>query len=113
VQGARDQIRQGGFSLGGIRPEHLPTGATKGFTKLLFERVQPSAARGGIVGTHAGDLIRRRSSRSRWVAIPMDIGKTIHPHPTLSGPSAWRPSFRCLHRLAALEEEIMHVAAQR
>jgi dihydrolipoamide dehydrogenase len=39
---------------------------------------------GGIVGTHAGDLISEIALAIEMGADATDIGRTIHPHPTLS-----------------------------
>ena len=38
---------------------------------------------GGIVGTHAGDMIGEVALAIEMGADEVDIGKTIHPHPTL------------------------------
>ena len=38
---------------------------------------------GGIVGTHAGDLIGEVCLAIEMGADAIDMGKTIHPHPTL------------------------------
>ena len=38
---------------------------------------------GGIVGTHAGDMIGEIALAIEMGADSVDIGKTIHPHPTL------------------------------
>jgi len=38
---------------------------------------------GGIVGTHAGDLISEVCLAIEMGADAVDIGKTIHAHPTL------------------------------
>jgi dihydrolipoamide dehydrogenase len=38
---------------------------------------------GGIVGTHAGDMIGEVALAIEMGADMVDIGKTIHPHPTL------------------------------
>jgi dihydrolipoamide dehydrogenase len=38
---------------------------------------------GGIVGTHAGDMIGEIALAIEMGADAVDIGKTIHPHPTL------------------------------
>ena len=38
---------------------------------------------GGIVGTHAGDLIGEVCLAVEMGCDPVDVGKTIHPHPTL------------------------------
>jgi dihydrolipoamide dehydrogenase len=39
--------------------------------------------RGGMVGTHAGDMIGEIALAIEMGADAVDIGKTIHPHPTL------------------------------
>jgi len=56
----------------------------EGFTKLLFDETTHRIIGGGIVGTHAGDLISEISLAIEMGCDPADIGKTIHPHPTLS-----------------------------
>jgi len=40
---------------------------------------------GGIVGTHSGDLISEVCLAIDMGANAADLGKTIHPHPTLGG----------------------------
>jgi dihydrolipoamide dehydrogenase len=56
----------------------------EGFTKLLFDELTHRVVGGGIVGTHAGDLISEICLAIEMGCVPTDIGKTIHPHPTLS-----------------------------
>jgi dihydrolipoamide dehydrogenase len=55
----------------------------EGFTKLLFDAETHRIIGGGIVGTHAGDLISELALAIEMGADEVDIGKTIHPHPTL------------------------------
>jgi dihydrolipoamide dehydrogenase len=55
----------------------------EGFTKLLFDEQTHRIVGGGIVGTHAGDLIGEIALAIEMGADAVDIGKTIHPHPTL------------------------------
>ena len=55
----------------------------EGFTKLLFDAETHRIVGGGIVGTHAGDLISEVALAIEMGADEVDIGKTIHPHPTL------------------------------
>ncbi|MEW5964503.1 MAG: dihydrolipoyl dehydrogenase [Pseudomonadota bacterium] len=55
----------------------------EGFTKLLFDADTHRCVGGGIVGTHAGDLIGEVCLAIEMGADATDIGKTIHPHPTL------------------------------
>ena len=57
---------------------------TEGFTKLIFDEETHRIIGGGIVGTGAGDLISEIALAIEMGADAVDIGKTIHPHPTLS-----------------------------
>jgi len=61
----------------------LANGRSEGFTKLLFDVETHRIVGGGIVGTHAGDLIGEIALAIEMGADEVDIGKTIHPHPTL------------------------------
>jgi dihydrolipoamide dehydrogenase len=56
----------------------------EGFTKLIFDADSHRLLGGGIVGTGAGDLISELALAVEMGADATDIGKTIHPHPTLS-----------------------------
>jgi len=56
----------------------------EGFTKLVFDAGSHRVLGGGIVGTGAGDLISEIALAVEMGADATDIGKTIHPHPTLS-----------------------------
>ena len=62
----------------------IANGRDEGFTKLLFDDATHRIVGGGIVGTHAGDLISEIALAVEMGADAVDIGKTIHPHPTLS-----------------------------
>jgi dihydrolipoamide dehydrogenase len=55
----------------------------EGFTKLIFDEETHRIAGGGIVGTNAGDMIGEIALAIEMGADAVDIGKTIHPHPTL------------------------------
>ena len=61
----------------------IANGRDEGFTKLLFDEKTHRCIGGGIVGTHAGDLIGEVCLAVEMGCDPVDIGKTIHPHPTL------------------------------
>jgi dihydrolipoamide dehydrogenase len=61
----------------------IANGRDEGFTKLLFDTTTHRVVGGGIVGTHAGDLISEICLAIEMGCEPADIGKTIHPHPTL------------------------------
>lgn len=61
----------------------IANGRDEGFTKLLFDAQTHRIVGGGIVGTHAGDLISEVALAIEMGADAVDIGKTIHPHPTL------------------------------
>jgi dihydrolipoamide dehydrogenase len=61
----------------------IANGRDEGFTKLLFDEASHRIVGGGIVGTHAGDMIGEIALAIEMGADALDIGKTIHPHPTL------------------------------
>ena len=61
----------------------IANGRDEGFTKLLFDEETHRIIGGGIVGTHAGDMIGEIALAIEMGADAVDIGKTIHPHPTL------------------------------
>ena len=62
----------------------IANGRDEGFTKLLFDEETHRIVGGGIVGMHAGDLISEVALAIEMGADAVDIGRTIHPHPTLS-----------------------------
>ena len=61
----------------------IANGRDEGFTKLIFDAETHRILGGGIVGTHAGDMIGEIALAIEMGADMVDIGKTIHPHPTL------------------------------
>lgn len=61
----------------------IANGRDEGFTKLLFDEASHRIVGGGIVGTHAGDMIGEIALAIEMGADAIDIGQTIHPHPTL------------------------------
>ncbi|CAM5797662.1 dihydrolipoyl dehydrogenase [Rhizobacter fulvus] len=61
----------------------IANGRDEGFTKLIFSEETHQIVGGGIVGTHAGDMIGELALAIEMGADAFDIGKTIHPHPTL------------------------------
>jgi dihydrolipoamide dehydrogenase len=61
----------------------IANGRDEGFTKLIFDHATHRILGGGIVGTHAGDLIGELVLAVEMGADAVDIGKSIHPHPTL------------------------------
>ena len=66
----------------------IANGRDEGFTKLLFDDSAEAHGHGkilggGMVGTHAGDMIGEIALAIEMGADAGDIGKTIHPHPTL------------------------------
>ncbi|MDB5958402.1 dihydrolipoyl dehydrogenase [Ramlibacter sp.] len=84
-----DQAKAQGIA---IKKGHFPWSASgraiantrdEGFTKLLFDAQTHRILGGGIVGTHAGDMIGEVALAIEMGADEIDIGKTIHPHPTL------------------------------
>jgi dihydrolipoamide dehydrogenase len=61
----------------------IANGRDEGFTKLLFDEESHRIVGGGIVGTAAGDMIGEIALAIEMGADAVDIGHTIHPHPTL------------------------------
>ena len=88
-----DEAKANGIA---IKKGHFPWSASgraiantrdEGFTKLLFDAGNHRVVGGAIVGTHAGDLIGEIALAIEMGADEVDIGKTIHPHPTLGESS--------------------------
>jgi dihydrolipoamide dehydrogenase len=61
----------------------IANGADYGFTKLVFDAETHRIVGGTIVGPSAGDMIGEICLAIEMGADATDIGKTIHPHPTL------------------------------
>ena len=61
----------------------IANGAEYGFTKLVFDAETHRVVGGSIVGPGAGDMIGEIALAIEMGADAVDIGKTIHPHPTL------------------------------
>ena len=62
----------------------LSNGRSEGITKLLFNPDDQRVVGAAIVGTNAGDLIAEVALGIEMGADAVDLGHTIHPHPTLS-----------------------------
>ncbi|MCE0506195.1 dihydrolipoyl dehydrogenase, partial [Roseivivax sp. GX 12232] len=62
----------------------LSNGRSEGLTKLIFDPEDDRVIGGAIVGTNAGDLISEVALAIEMGADAVDLGHTIHPHPTLS-----------------------------
>ena len=62
----------------------LSLGRSEGMTKLLFDPEDQRVVGGCIVGPSAGDLIAEVALAIEMGADAVDLGHTIHPHPTLS-----------------------------
>ena len=84
-----DEAKQKGIT---VEKGHFPwaasgravaNGRSEGFTKLLFDAETHRIIGGTIVGTSAGDMIGEIALAIEMGADGVDIGKTIHPHPTL------------------------------
>jgi len=61
----------------------IANGAEYGFTKLIFDAETHRVIGGAIVGPNAGDMIGEVCLAIEMGCDAVDIGKTIHPHPTL------------------------------
>src|SRR5438094_5189328 len=85
-----DEAKKAGTKVGVAKFPWVASGRAianardEGFTKLIFDADNHRIVGGGIVGTGAGDLISEIALAVEMGADATDIGKTIHPHPTLS-----------------------------
>ena len=61
----------------------IANGCDNGFTKLIFDAETGRIIGGGIVGPNGGDMIGEICLAIEMGCDAADIGKTIHPHPTL------------------------------
>ena len=61
----------------------IANGADYGFTKLVFDADNHRIVGGCIVGPSAGDMIGEIALAIEMGCDAIDIGQTIHPHPTL------------------------------
>ena len=61
----------------------IANGAEHGFTKLIFDAETHRVIGGTIVGPSAGDMIGEVALAIEMGCDALDVGKTIHPHPTL------------------------------
>ena len=61
----------------------IANGADYGFTKLVFDPETHRVIGGTIVGPAAGDMIGEVALAIEMGCDAVDIGRTIHPHPTL------------------------------
>jgi len=84
-----DEAKKSGAAIGVAKFPWAASGRAianardEGFTKLIFDAATHRVVGGGIVGTGAGDLISELALAVEMGADATDIGKTIHPHPTL------------------------------
>ncbi|MDO5681002.1 MAG: dihydrolipoyl dehydrogenase [Pelistega sp.] len=84
-----DQAKEQGIAIEkGVFPwaasgRAIANGRDEGFTKLIFDAQTHRILGGGIVGTQAGDMIGEVCLAIEMGADITDIGKTVHPHPTL------------------------------
>lgn len=85
-----NQAKTEGFKIGkGVFPwaasgRSLSLGRSEGLTKLIFDAESDRVIGAGIVGPNAGDLIAEVALAVEMGADAVDLGHTIHPHPTLS-----------------------------
>jgi dihydrolipoamide dehydrogenase len=84
------QAKAQGLKIGkGVFPwaasgRSLSNGRSEGLTKVIFDPTDDRVVGAAIVGTNAGDLIAEVALAIEMGADAVDLGHTIHPHPTLS-----------------------------
>jgi dihydrolipoamide dehydrogenase len=61
----------------------IAVGANQGKTKILFDPETKKVLGVGIVGPSAGDIISEGALAIEMGADAVDVGLTVHPHPTL------------------------------
>jgi len=85
-----DEAKKNGMQIGVAKFPWAASGRAianareEGFTKLIFDGETHRIVGGGIVGAGAGDLISEIAHAIEMGSDATDLGKTIHPHPTLS-----------------------------
>ena len=85
-----NQAKAEGLKVGkGVFPwaasgRSLSLGRSEGITKLIFDEETDRVIGAGIVGPNAGDLVAEAALAIEMGADAVDLGHTIHPHPTLS-----------------------------
>jgi dihydrolipoamide dehydrogenase len=85
-----DELKQKGEEFGkAVFPwsasgRAIANGREDGFVKLLFDKATGRTIGGAVVGLNAGELISEICLAIEMGADAEDIGRTIHPHPTLS-----------------------------
>jgi len=85
-----DEAKKNGVQIGVAKFPWAASGRAianareEGFTKLIFDGETHRIVGGGIVGAGAGDLISEIAHAIEMGSDATDLGKTIHPHPTLS-----------------------------
>ncbi|GGH34043.1 dihydrolipoamide dehydrogenase [Cribrihabitans marinus] len=84
------QAKERGIKVGkGVFPwaasgRSLSLGRSEGVTKVIFDEEDDRVIGAGIVGPNAGDLVAEVALAIEMGADAVDLGHTIHPHPTLS-----------------------------
>ena len=85
-----NQAKEKGLKVGkGVFPwaasgRSLSLGRSEGITKVIFDEEDDRVIGAGIVGPNAGDLIAEVALAIEMGSDAIDLGHTIHPHPTLS-----------------------------
>jgi dihydrolipoamide dehydrogenase len=79
---ARGEVRVGKVPFAAIG-RALTTGESTGFIKVIIDAESHLVLGVTIVGDHASDLISEAALAVEMCAEALDIGLTIHPHPTL------------------------------
>lgn len=78
----RGEIRVGKVPWGAVG-RAITTGETDGFIKVILDKETHLVLGVTIIGYHASDLISEAALAIEMSAEGLDVGLTIHPHPTL------------------------------
>ena len=82
-EGAGHQGEEGPVPVDGVGPRDRQRPRRRLHQAAVRRARRIAIVGGGIVGTHAGDMIGEIALAIEMGADAVDIGKTIHPHPTL------------------------------
>jgi len=82
ARAAGHEIRVGKVPFAAIG-KAIANGQTQGFTKVVIDAQTQRILGVTIVGAHASDIISEAALAIEMCAEALDVGLTIHPHPTL------------------------------
>lgn len=77
------EVKTGKFSFKALG-KALVLGETDGFAKVVADAASGDILGVHLIGPHVTDMISEAALAQLLEAVPWEVGRTIHPHPTLS-----------------------------